>query len=367
VVDDGQTHYEVLGVEPGAGKDDIKAAYQERLDDVQAERTREMAGKKPDEAAIASGRDDEARLRSAWGVLSDPYQRGRYDASAGVPDTEARDPGVDDEDAQDLVPAPNGRRPARGERRPRPVRQRPPGMFSTDPLPTPASWPPGVHPPPPRARVMAMMVDMTVLLVILISLYVAGTAVTKSVYPVQTKQLDNVGTCLDRLNSENGKSKHTAARINTIEVYCSTKAHVPGVVDVKHKPKLSDRLSADISKAEDRQTSLRNKIAPVSTYGLFGAILLLSLLYLVPSSLRTGRTFGKKLFQIRAIQMNGAPLGLRAALTRYGLPLVFALMLQGFLGPLAFAFALIGVLTWPRNANLQGLHDRVAGTIVVDG
>jgi hypothetical protein len=28
---------------------------------------------------------------------------------------------------------------------------------------------------------------------------------------------------------------------------------------------------------------------------------------------------------------------------------------------------LFGVLTWPRNANYQGLHDRLAGTIVVDG
>lgn len=366
MVDDGQTHYEVLGVDPGAGKDDIRAAYQERLDDVQAERTREMAGKKPDETAIARGRDEEARLRSAWGVLSDPYQRGRYDASVGVPDTEAQ--GTADADGgHDLVVATNGRRPARGERQKRPVRERPPGMFSTAPLPTPASWPPGFHPPPPRARVMAMLVDMTVLLVILISLYIAGTAVTKSVYPKQTKQLDNVGTCIDKLNTENGKSakNQTGGAVSTIETYCSTKANV--VFASKPKAKLSDRLSDDISKAGDRQTSLRNKIAPVSTYGLFGAILLLSLLYLVPSSLRSGRTLGKRLFQIRAISMTGAPLGLRQALTRYGLPLVFALMLQGFLGPLAFAFALIGVLTWPRNANLQGLHDRVAGTIVVDG
>jgi len=365
VADDDQTHYDVLGVDPGAGKEDIRSAYQERLDDVQAERTREMAGKRPDEAVIARGRDEEARLRSAWGVLSDPYQRGRYDASVGVPDTDVHDTSDDDSGDQDLVVATNGRRSGRGERQKRPVRERPPGMFSTAPLPTPASWPPGVQPPPPRARVMAMLVDMTVLLVILISLYIAGTAVTKSVYPKESTQLDHVGTCLDRLNTEKGKNKHTLDRITPIEQYCASKANV--TLALTPKPKLSDRLDADVSKAEDRQTSLRNKIAPVSTYGLFGAILLLSLLYLVPSSLRTGRTFGKRLFQIRAISITGAPLGLRAALTRYGLPLVFALMLQGFLGPLAFAFALIGVLTWPRNANLQGLHDRVAGTIVVDG
>ena len=65
--------------------------------------------------------------------------------------------------------------------------------------------------------------------------------------------------------------------------------------------------------------------------------------------------------------LNGDPLTTRAALARYGIPLLFALFLGSFLGPLAFAFALFGVLTWPRNANLQGLHDRMAGTIVVDG
>ncbi len=30
-------------------------------------------------------------------------------------------------------------------------------------------------------------------------------------------------------------------------------------------------------------------------------------------------------------------------------------------------FVLVGVLTWPRNPNYQGLQDRLAKTIVVDG
>ena len=303
MVDDGQTHYEVLGVDPGAGKDDIKAAYQERLDDVQAERTREMAGKRPDEAVIARGRDEEARLRSAWGVLSDPYQRGRYDASVGVPDTEAQTPPTPTPTTtrtSSLRRTGGGRRGASDARAPcasarracsRPTRSRRRRR--------------GRRVCTHRPRVMAMMVDMTVLLVILISLYIAGTAVTKSVYPVETKQLDHVGTCLDKLNAENGKSKHTLDRITPIETYCTSNAHV--TFASTPKAKLTDRLSDDISKSEDRQTSLRNKIAPVSTYGLFGSILLLSLLYLVPSSLRTGRTFGKRLFQIRAISITGAP------------------------------------------------------------
>jgi uncharacterized RDD family membrane protein YckC len=100
-VTDGQTHYEVLGIEPRATKEEIKAAYQERLDDAQAAQARESASKRPNESALASARDEEAQARSAWQVLSDPYQRGRYDASIDVPedvDNEVADGEIVDDD-----------------------------------------------------------------------------------------------------------------------------------------------------------------------------------------------------------------------------------------------------------------------------
>jgi uncharacterized RDD family membrane protein YckC len=69
VVDDDRTHYDILGIEPGASKSEIKQAYQEGL-----------------QAADGAG-DTETRLRirRAWQVLSDPVQRSRYDDSVGVP------------------------------------------------------------------------------------------------------------------------------------------------------------------------------------------------------------------------------------------------------------------------------------------
>ena len=83
---DDLNHYEVLGVEPSATKEEIRAAYQERLDSSQQAQAREHAAKRPNESAIASSRAEEAGLRSAWQVLSDPYQRGRYDASIDLPE-----------------------------------------------------------------------------------------------------------------------------------------------------------------------------------------------------------------------------------------------------------------------------------------
>ncbi len=51
--------YELLGVQPTADKDEIRRAYQEKR--------------------ALDGGTDAARLNEAWSVLSDPYQRGRYD------------------------------------------------------------------------------------------------------------------------------------------------------------------------------------------------------------------------------------------------------------------------------------------------
>ena len=59
---DDETHYEVLGVDPTASKEAIRAAYQERIDAARADQTRAQEGKKPDDAALSSARSDEARF-----------------------------------------------------------------------------------------------------------------------------------------------------------------------------------------------------------------------------------------------------------------------------------------------------------------
>ena len=54
-------HYELLGVEPDASKDEIKAAYRAEVANADSSRR--------------------AQLNRAWNVLSDPIQRERYDES----------------------------------------------------------------------------------------------------------------------------------------------------------------------------------------------------------------------------------------------------------------------------------------------
>jgi len=373
-VNEDLTLYDVLGVEASADKDAIKSAYQERLAEVQGDVQREQGTKKPDQGSIDGYRREEASIRGAWQVLSDPYQRGRYDATIEMTgDGSGADDGDDADDDDDApVPArsnarPSARQPA-VDRRGRPVRERPPGLFSTEPLPTPSSWPAGLHPPPPRARVLAMLVDMFVLgTIFFVGIFLVAPAVLDQMYPKETHKLELVNDCQDRLAIEQDRDPQSARQIAKAETYCINHGRVTLASASKRENRgKSARIDDDVTRADDRAKDLRGKIAP-GTYGLQFGLIALMLLYLVPSSVRTGRTFGKRLFQIRAVQIDGSPLSTRAAIARYGSVVLAAMFLGSFIFPLGFALVLFGVLAWPRNPNLQGLHDRLAKTIVVDG
>jgi len=73
------TYYELLGVAPDAPKDEIRTAYQAKLADVRADRTKEEETRRPSDDVIRAKREEEAQLRTAWQILSDPVQRERYD------------------------------------------------------------------------------------------------------------------------------------------------------------------------------------------------------------------------------------------------------------------------------------------------
>jgi uncharacterized RDD family membrane protein YckC len=117
VVNEDESNYDVLGVEPSASKDEIRDAYRERLAAAQADVTREETAKRPAGSAIAAARAEEARVRAAWQVLSDPVQRERHDSAHGIDNTGTEVELVDDDDVElvddDEERAPVSRRPAR--------------------------------------------------------------------------------------------------------------------------------------------------------------------------------------------------------------------------------------------------------------
>jgi curved DNA-binding protein CbpA len=92
-----ENYYDELGVEQGASRDEIRDAHRQRVADLEAARDR----KGVTESQLQANRDEVARVRAAWNVLSDPFQRQRYDAgldAAAQPSGEVEL--VDDDDAE---------------------------------------------------------------------------------------------------------------------------------------------------------------------------------------------------------------------------------------------------------------------------
>ncbi len=78
-------YYELLGVEPDATREDVRAAYRAGVDALKVDPN---AKRQPSEAKLSANREETASLNAAWHVLSDPFQRERYDATlaAGIAD-----------------------------------------------------------------------------------------------------------------------------------------------------------------------------------------------------------------------------------------------------------------------------------------
>src|SRR6266404_4093081 len=76
-------YYSLLGIDADASVDDIRGAYRVRKDGL--------------DTASDAGKADAAKLNKAWNVLSDPYQRGRYDEQRSTAEAQGT-LGVDDDD-----------------------------------------------------------------------------------------------------------------------------------------------------------------------------------------------------------------------------------------------------------------------------
>jgi uncharacterized RDD family membrane protein YckC len=97
-----ESHYERLGVEPDASKEEIRSAYRDRLEEL---RTKIEKGRS--DQARDGARAETAQVNAAWQVLSDPFQRQRYDAGL---DNGAVEPDEDDAENAATAPVPACRR-----------------------------------------------------------------------------------------------------------------------------------------------------------------------------------------------------------------------------------------------------------------
>ncbi|HEV3134414.1 MAG TPA: RDD family protein [Acidimicrobiia bacterium] len=131
-----ESHYDLIGVEPDASKDEIRSAYRERIEALRGKVENGRSDKARDGA-----REETARVNAAWQVLSDPYQRERYDTqlSDGTTEIEAEEQVEEKEKEKEAAAAPARRRglfePRERDGKGRPQRREPVGVEGAEAAP----------------------------------------------------------------------------------------------------------------------------------------------------------------------------------------------------------------------------------------
>lgn len=362
-------HYELLGVEPDATKDEIKAAYRTEVVDADSVK--------------------KAQLNRAWNVLSDPVQRQRYDEQLHAGDesgtavvaptrtaTGARrgpenaeldsggsagngsgrngsggrggggggggDGGGDDGD--DDVPMRGGR-----------------------PVPQPTVvLPAGMHLASKRQRGYAITFDLSVLAVLyILFVSVLIPMVLKDQYPAKVDRLDAISDQVERLDDQKSAAENREDEANDRADRARENGNDEAAAEARDEARAAKRTA---DQREDQITELQDEASDLqgdmlgTTYLMLGGLLVVALLYLVPSTVISGQTLGKKLRRCWLVRTDGSKVGVGAALAHSALPVLLALAIPQ-IGPIVA----LGIVFWSlRDRNGQGVHDKLAHTLVVD-
>ncbi len=343
-------YYSLLGVDADAATNDIREAYR---------------GKKS--ALDAKGDKSEvARVNKAWNVLSDPYQRGRYD------EQRARGEGTVEVVDGDAVPVP-AKATAAGSGAGEPPRRRrffEPRPREPRPVPVPTiDVPEGRSLAEQKPRMYALAIDIFVMVLILFGLQMAfSDRLTERWYPAEHARISELRD--DPPGSDKSELEEAKDKADKSDE-AADKAEDDKADNASELRDTADKDKKAYDKLVDEDADLSRKTAPAGIVVLEGAMIL-CFAYLVIPSARTGQTLGKRLRGVRVVRMDGSPLGWKGAVVRYG-PIILAanlllilLPVFGILGLLLLGGLFFLVLGWMRNANRQAFQDRVAKTLVVD-
>ena len=334
-------YYDMLGVDADASTDDIKAAYREMKDGLAAS---------TDDSAKAR----KAKLNKAWNVLSDPYQRGRYDSE--------RERGVindGDFDEGDEVPSENGSSSKRSAATPpaKRGRQREIGPPTIQP-------PEGFHYPLTKQRMIAMGIDLAVLLLLFVGSQFLTVNQQQSrepeAYDTRTELVDTrIPDAEDAVDTAEDSLKQAQDAVP--EGQQPSASQQDSIDEAQTKV---DDAKAELDQREQELEDAEQTLAPISQL-IMGITFLIGFLYLVIPSMVWGATIGKRRQHLAVYREDGTPARKSDIIKRYGLLVLATYALSFVLGPIAAVIVLFIVTMWMRNPNQQGLHDRFCKTIVV--
>lgn len=341
--DDDQTYYDLLGIEADSSKDAIRDAYRARVEELRG------SGEPTD-----ADRAEIARLNSAWSTLSDPFQRQRYDA--GLSGTEVLDPDADADEDDGAAAAPAERPkgllgrlltpPDTASRAGNGSGDRPARPAATDPGP---NWPPGLRPPPTNDRMIAFLIDFLVLGVLFIGTF-------QLVPVIQSDKSDQLEAKNDQIENVDDDISEADDRIDAAQDDNNTEAEQAAQDD-------KDELEAQKDDLEEQADDISADLQPYYLLASF-TTLVLGMIYTVVPSRKNGQSFGKRRRNVKLVRVDGQRAGTRELMLHYGVPILASLALIQFAGPIGVGIVLVGVLM--KNRDKQGIHDRIARTLVVD-
>jgi uncharacterized RDD family membrane protein YckC len=339
-------YYDLLGVDEDAPVDDIRSAYRDKKAAV-------------DTSAGDDAKSDVAKLNKAWNVLSDPYQRGRYDQQRAEV---SEDDEYEDED-DDETPVRRSRPAAadRAEKR-RKARQ---------PLKPTIALPGGVHLAPMKQRLLAMGID----LLILIGLFFAGSvgvlpSLEKSQHPAAYNTArhlvkTDIPDAEDKVSAAKKAASTADAKYDALVKQHASSSELADAKTAKDSADGAQKKAEDAKKALDKELDKQNKVLLPLQNLMTAVVFLVALLVLTAPTLFGRQTLGKETQRIRVIRVDGARARFLDVLRRYGVLVLVGFALSLLLGPTGWLVAIFVATMWTRNPNQQGLHDRLAKTLVV--
>ena len=342
------------------------------------------------DSQLQANRDEVARVRAAWNVLSDPFQRQRYDAQLGAGAEPSGDVElVDDDDALRSRAAPSS--PA-GASCSRPRRRRTPAAGNGNsngngkgkgpaprldrngrPRPEPTVvLPEGMRIAEPRVRGMALLFDISILIVIFFAVSLAVPRLiqsdyqdiqdriskTNSLHDARQDVIDAQKSVDDAKSASDTKSAQSDLKSAQKDYESARKDAKDAGVPAKYVELRQPTRRSSCRQYADNQA---DKIKTTS-YITTGLTFVLALAYLVPITALKGRTLGMRGRKIRVVRVDGSPVGWYASFTRFALPILLALAIPSFGVILG-----LGMVAWGYfDRNGQGIHDKLARTLVVD-